>query len=110
MSRCILCGHFHAPAATCIMRRRPQRPEITHSSIASAESWEATTERILQRDGHTCQMCGSQPNRHDLRVDHVVPLSRLRSPHNRVRASSDENLRTLCRACYEWKTNYQRRW
>lgn len=31
---------------------------------------------VLARDMYTCQYCGSQPSKHDLTVDHVIPRSR----------------------------------
>jgi 5-methylcytosine-specific restriction endonuclease McrA len=31
---------------------------------------------VLARDLYTCQYCGSQPSRHELTVDHVIPRSR----------------------------------
>ncbi len=49
----------------------------------------ALRERILQRDGYCCVLCGSGE---DLQVDHMIP--RIRGGTN-----DDYNLRTLCRSC-----------
>lgn len=110
MSRCILCGQIHAATATCILRRSPRSAEPVRRP-AAAQSWQATAERILLRDRHTCQMCGKRPPADELRVEHIVPLkNRLHSRQGRRPASGDENLRTLCRACYDWRAAHQRRW
>jgi hypothetical protein len=51
--------------------------------------------RILERDGFTCQHCGSTEH---LCIDHVLPVSRGGD-------SSDENLQTLCLSCNTKKGN-----
>lgn len=64
---------------------------------------------ILERNGFTCQLCGSghgdpdpfNPNRKvRLHVDHVIPISQ---------GGSDDkiNLRVLCSACNQGKSNVQ---
>ena len=54
----------------------------------STSQWRKIRERILNRDGHTCQQCGMDGNS----VDHIVP---------RMAGGSDEdwNLQTLCVSC-----------
>jgi hypothetical protein len=51
---------------------------------------------VFERDGWTCQRCGSH---HDLTVDHIVP---------RAGGGSDDpsNLQTLCRSCNSSKRDY----
>ena len=51
----------------------------------STTKWRKIRQRILQRDGHTCQQCGMDGNS----VDHIVP---------RQAGGGDEdwNLQTLC--------------
>ena len=51
--------------------------------------------RILRRDGHTCQMCGSQGV--PLEIDH---RNNTRGPGY----DSDENLWALCGPCHEPKS------
>lgn len=46
-------------------------------------------ERILERDGHQCLVCGAIE---DLEMDHIIPLSR-------GGAHDPSNLQTLCRSC-----------
>ncbi|MBW1599978.1 HNH endonuclease [Streptomyces sp. JJ38] len=57
--------------------------------------------RILERDGHTCQVCGIQAGaafpdaperRATLTVGHVIPV-------NRAGSNDDENLRAECQRC-----------
>ncbi len=83
--------------------------------LASAEPVVASTRgigatqraRILSRDGFTCQICGatvgdpdpSNPHRRlRLHVDHIVPIANGGS-------NEDSNLRTLCSACNEGRSN-----
>lgn len=64
---------------------------------------------ILERNGFTCQLCGSGPGDSDpfnpsrkirLHIDHVVPLSQGGS-------NDKENLRVLCSACNQGRANVQ---
>ena len=48
--------------------------------------------RVIERDKQTCYMCGRKIARHELALDHVVPLSR-GGPH------SESNLRVACKPC-----------
>lgn len=54
----------------------------------STSKWRKIRQRILQRDGYTCQHCGGEANS----VDHIVP---------RALNGSDEewNLQSLCTPC-----------
>jgi 5-methylcytosine-specific restriction endonuclease McrA len=54
----------------------------------STDKWRKIRQRILQRDGYTCQMCGGEGNS----VDHILPRSAGGADH-------DWNLQTLCRSC-----------
>jgi 5-methylcytosine-specific restriction endonuclease McrA len=65
--------------------------------------------RILERDGYTCQLCGAtasdpstyNPNRKvRLHVDHIKPDSQ-------DGATEDENLRTLCSDCNQGRSNIE---
>jgi 5-methylcytosine-specific restriction endonuclease McrA len=55
----------------------------------STSQWRKIRQRILQRDGYVCQMCGVEEANS---VDHIVP---------RAAGGSDEewNLQTLCTSC-----------
>ncbi|PZS04628.1 MAG: HNH endonuclease [Candidatus Chloroheliales bacterium] len=63
--------------------------------------------RILSRDGFTCQICGATQGDPDptnperrlrLHVDHIQPISG-------GGTNEDDNLRTLCSACNEGRSN-----
>jgi hypothetical protein len=65
--------------------------------------------RILHRNGMTCQLCGAGAGELDpydpskrvrLHVDHIVPVSE-------GGTSEDDNLRALCSACNEGRSNLQ---
>lgn len=55
----------------------------------------STRKRILNRDQHTCQQCGTTTPPFD--IDHI---DNTRSPHY----NTDTNLQTLCRDCHKTKT------
>lgn len=54
----------------------------------STSQWRKIRQRILQRDGYTCQACGGEGNS----VDHILP---------RLAGGTDDdwNLQTLCGSC-----------
>ena len=63
---------------------REIRPAIVRAGLTEELRWE-----IIERDGHTCQECGSKKF---LTVDHVFPVS--------LGGTNDPtNLQTLCRPC-----------
>jgi DNA mismatch endonuclease Vsr len=64
---------------------------------------------ILERNGFTCQLCGAGPGDTDpfnphgtvrLHVDHIIPMSQGGS-------DSRDNLRVLCSACNQGRSNVQ---
>ncbi len=60
--------------------------------------------RILERDGFTCQICGRGPGD----VDPIDPTRRVRLHIDHVDPtgpSTENNLRTLCSACNEGRSN-----
>ena len=57
-----------------------------------------TRNRIMLRDGYTCQVCGRVTA--DLEVDHVIPL--YAGGNN-----SDSNLQSLCKACHKLKSDQE---
>lgn len=55
----------------------------------STRVWRVIRQRILIRDGYTCQLCGAEGADS---VDHIVPRRLGGTDH-------DDNLQTLCRRC-----------
>lgn len=64
---------------------------------------------ILERNGYTCQRCGNGPGDADpfnpgrkirLHIDHILPISQ-------GGTDTKENLRVLCSACNQGKSNVQ---
>ena len=55
----------------------------------STRRWRKLRERILARDGNTCQICQSTEN---LQVDHII--SRVDGGQN-----NESNLQVLCKVC-----------
>ncbi len=56
-------------------------------------------ERVLERDGHACVLCGREPDRRNriwLEVDHIISLAD-------GGGNDDDNLRTLCNVCHRAK-------
>lgn len=60
-------------------------------NTGSTSQWRKIRQRILQRDGHTCQACGMEGNS----VDHIVP----RHLFGEGNADNESNLQTLCVSC-----------
>lgn len=60
------------------------------------ETWSTVREKILERDNHCCQLCGSPK---ELEVHHIFPRSQawygdpIHAPVNLI---------TLCRCCHSW--------
>jgi 5-methylcytosine-specific restriction endonuclease McrA len=57
----------------------------------STSKWRKIRQRILQRDGYTCQRCGADGNS----VDHIIP----RHAFTHGDADHESNLQTLCGSC-----------
>jgi 5-methylcytosine-specific restriction endonuclease McrA len=60
---------------------------------------------ILERDEHTCQICGIKVINSTAEVDHIRPVRRYKRP---IDANVDWNLWTLCIPCHKEKTRYDR--
>ena len=64
--------------------------------------WKAVRQKVLERDGNRCQICGwspddeDHPERHQpkIHVDHIVSLSQGGSPLD------SRNLMTICKECH----------
>lgn len=70
-------------------------PEGRDNLILATGVTRSQRARILERDGYTCQGCGSKEH---LCIDHILPVSRGGD-------STDDNLQTLCLSCNTKKGN-----
>ena len=62
-------------------------------------NWKDQRYKVLQRDNHTCQLCGYQPDEDTtLDVHHIVPLSKFDDGWES--ANSLDNLISLCHHCH----------
>jgi len=59
--------------------------------------WDKIRQRVLNRDGHRCQVCGAADSVRPLHVHHIQPF---RSFTNRESANQTQNLITLCPICH----------
>jgi 5-methylcytosine-specific restriction endonuclease McrA len=67
-------------------------------------AWDNRLE-VLERDGYTCQKCGTSVTEAEAQVDHKRPWSRFKQPEV---ADSPDNCWTLCYPCHEQKTKFDR--
>jgi DEAD/DEAH box helicase domain-containing protein len=59
--------------------------------------WDTIRQRVLRRDGRTCQVCGTSIQVDSLHVHHIKPF---KSFHDRLTANQLSNLITLCPTCH----------
>ena len=59
--------------------------------------WEDLRRRVINRDGHRCQVCGASDTLRPLHVHHIQPF---RSYTNSETANQIQNLVTLCPTCH----------
>jgi DEAD/DEAH box helicase domain-containing protein len=59
--------------------------------------WETLRQRVLQRDGQRCQVCGTAGSAQPLHVHHIQPF---RSFTSQEAANQLQNLITLCPSCH----------
>jgi len=86
LAACITCGTLTADPEHA--RHCPKRQHRN----GSTRQWRHTRQHILNRDNHTCQVCGN----HATEVDHIVSLMLGGTDH-------ESNLRALCRPCNNHK-------
>ncbi len=60
--------------------------------------WEAIRQRVLNRDGSRCQVCGKPASIFPLHVHHIQPF---RSFNDRETANQIQNLVALCPTCHQ---------
>jgi len=61
------------------------------------QDWDKIRQRVLNRDGHRCQVCGAADSVRPLHVHHIQPF---RSFTNLESANQLQNLITLCPTCH----------
>jgi len=72
------------------------------SSSSYPDDWDERRRRVYERDGYTCQSCGSQGGKAgntELHAHHIIPISRGGS--NKL-----SNLTTLCKECHNQKHDH----
>lgn len=72
----------------CAARERRRRERIANAPVVE----KIDRLRVIRRDGSRCYLCGRLLARHEITLDHVVPLER-GGPH------TEGNLRVACRSC-----------
>ncbi|MGI8623326.1 MAG: HNH endonuclease [Solirubrobacteraceae bacterium] len=88
---CLTCG---APSPN---RRCPTHEHIDRAQARGTRgtrgNWRNVRQRIIRRDGLTCQQCGrALTGRCDTHIDHIISVHHGGTNH-------PDNLRVLCRAC-----------
>ena len=68
--------------------------ENDYYSAMASPRWRATRERVIERDGHKCQICGCKEN---LQVHHI----RYKNDYMENDFFNTQYLVTLCRPCHE---------
>ncbi len=82
------------PEHTTENTRRIDRYRGSRHERGYDATWEATRDRILERDFHLCQVCLTRTAGE---VDHVVPKEAGGS-------DDDNNLQSICSICHDIKT------
>lgn len=65
----------------------------------STKEWKEAKEKVLKRDGNTCQLCGKSGEEESLHINHIMP-------YRLIRSHISLNLVTLCSSCHaktDWK-------
>jgi hypothetical protein len=69
-------------------------------------NWRQRRDEIVERDGHTCQICGVTTAElgEELHVHHITPFRKFEEEHGRPdcyeKANDPSNLVSLCRGCH----------
>lgn len=73
-------------------RKKIEREERLADEDAAYQRWNAIRQQVLERDGHTCQMCGFVASS-NLHIHHIMKRSDGGTDHL-------DNLLTLCPTCH----------
>lgn len=91
------CTHYDTSGVQCLnlvpagTRNCPEhQSRWDRSTRRRTGNWRTTRARILDRDNHTCYLCGGPANE----VDHIDNLG----------GEQDSNLASICRNCHTRKT------
>lgn len=71
---------------------------VSYVKVPRQLSLPLTRRTVLARDQYTCQYCGTQPGKHNLTVDHIIPRSK-------GGLTLWENVVTACGPCNQRKGN-----
>jgi len=84
-------------------RRNPDRvfewKARRHAAKLSTQVERINRAIVIERDGSACYICGKVLERHEITIDHVIPLSKGGS-------HTYDNLRVACRPCNSRKWNH----
>ena len=106
---CLWCGKNYKPSkhhnqycsnqcryAVHSLLRGPLNKNWRGGSVKYGPNWREQRRQALQRDGHSCQVCGDKTNLH---VHHIIPARTFRGDWNAANALS--NLIVLCHPCHK---------
>lgn len=68
-------------------------------------NWRSQRRKTLERDSHTCQLCGAKEDGREHDVHHIVPFREF-GQENYQEANKLSNLITLCNSCHRRIENF----
>jgi len=72
-----------------------------------SRNWDKIREKVVERDGYECQICGCNNERHQKEYDHSLEVHHIqpaRTFDDQEEAHDLSNLMTLCRVCHmKWE-------
>jgi 5-methylcytosine-specific restriction endonuclease McrA len=88
-----------------IVKRFPNYSQTDYDRMLDNPKWKRKREKILERDHHTCQHCGSHLN---LQVHHKYYMRYPDGSYADPWDYPDEKLITLCETCHKkWHKKYK---
>ena len=85
-------GNYSAKSPSEKWQRKAEREARLAEEEETYQRWSVIRQRVLERDGHTCQMCGLVASS-NLHIHHIMKRSKGGTDH-------PDNLLTLCPSCH----------